>query len=413
MSRIRGITAGHTAGQKPGRPFDGRQRLTVRGPRFRVLQVVLRRAVTGFRPRTMGRHGIMKSSTRFLAAALAVATIGLTSAGHAQTRDSFRLAWSIYVGWMPWGYAADIGIVDRWAEKYGISIEVVQINDYIESINQYTAGAFDGVVATNMDTLTIPSAGGVDTTALIVGDFSNGNDGIVLKDAETLAEIAGRSVNLVELSVSHYLLARGLASVGLAERDLTVVNTSDADIVAAFASPDTTAVVTWNPQLSEVTAFPGATKVFDSADIPGEIIDLTVVNTETLADNPAFGKALVGAWYETMAVMAANDAAGVAARAAMGAAAGTDQTGYEAQLATTRMFYKPADAVAFTESEDLVTTMDEVRKFSFDKGLLGVGADSPDVVGIQFPDGSVLGNEGNVTFRFTAEFMQMAADGAL
>ncbi|GAB4234134.1 MAG: hypothetical protein Tsb0032_39740 [Kiloniellaceae bacterium] len=57
----------------------------------------------------------------------------------------------------------------------------MQINDYIESINQYTAGAFDGVSATNMDTLSIPAGGGVDTTALIVGDFSNGNDAVILK----------------------------------------------------------------------------------------------------------------------------------------------------------------------------------------------------------------------------------------
>ena len=52
--------------------------------------------------------------------------------------------------------AADQGIVKKWADKYGISIEVVQINDYVESINQYTAGAFDGCVMTNMDALTIP-----------------------------------------------------------------------------------------------------------------------------------------------------------------------------------------------------------------------------------------------------------------
>ena len=43
-----------------------------------------------------------------------------------------------------------------------------------------------------MDALTIPAAGGVDTTALIVGDFSNGNDGIVLKDGKTLADIKGQ-----------------------------------------------------------------------------------------------------------------------------------------------------------------------------------------------------------------------------
>ena len=61
---------------------------------------------------------------------------------------------------------------------------------------------------------------------------------MVLKGAgKKLADIKGQSVNLVELSVSHYLLARGLESVGLAERDIKVVNTSDADIVGAFATP--------------------------------------------------------------------------------------------------------------------------------------------------------------------------------
>ena len=61
---------------------------------------------------------------------------------------------------MPWGYAADTGIVDKWAEKYGITIEVVQINDYIQSITQYTNGAFDGCTMTNMDALTNSRSGG-------------------------------------------------------------------------------------------------------------------------------------------------------------------------------------------------------------------------------------------------------------
>mgnify|MGYP003543009914 CR=1 FL=1 len=38
-------------------------------------------------------------------------------------------------------------------------------------------------------------------------------------------------------------------------------------------------MVTWNPLLSEVAAFPGASKLFDSSQIPGEIIDMMVVNS--------------------------------------------------------------------------------------------------------------------------------------
>ncbi len=67
----------------------------------------------------------------------------------------------------------------------------------------------------------------------------------------------GPEDNMVELSVSHYLLARGLSTVKLEEKDIKAVNTSDADIVAAAKSPETTAVVTWNPQLLEVQDKPG------------------------------------------------------------------------------------------------------------------------------------------------------------
>ncbi len=334
-------------------------------------------------------------------------------ASFAAEKTKFRIAWSIYVGWMPYGYGAEQGIFKKWGDKYGIEIEVVQINDYIESINQYTAGAFDACSMTNMDALTIPAAGGVDSTALIVGDFSNGNDALVLKDTDKISDMVGMNVNLVELSVSHYLLARALESADLAERDLKVVNTSDADIVAAFNSPDVTAAVFWNPQLAEALKVPGATKVFDSADIAGEIIDMLVVNTETLAANPDLGKALVGAWYEIMAMMAGEDDAGAAAREAMGMAAGTDLAGYEAQLATTKMFYEAADAVSFTNSPDLLETMDNVRKFSFDHGLLGDNAPDVDVIGIEFAGGEVLGDNANIKLRFNPEYMQMAADGSL
>ncbi len=349
--------------------------------------------------------------TARLSMLLLACMLGAASAQAADAKTSFRIAWSIYVGWMPWGYAADQGIVKKWADKYGLEIEVVQINDYIESINQYTAGGFDGCVMTNMDALTIPAVGGVDSTALIIGDFSNGNDGIVSKTAKDVAGLKGASVNLVELSVSHYLLARALEGAGMAERDLTVVNTSDADLVAVFTStPDVEHVVTWNPLLAEVLVQPGATKLFDSSQIPGEIIDMMVVNSETLAANPDLGKALTGAWYETMALMTGDAPAAIEARTAMAKASGTDLAGFDAQLASTRLFDRPADEVAFTLSPDLATTMDHVRKFSADHGLLQGGVDQ---VGIELPGGQRLGDPGNLKLRFTEAYMKLAADGAL
>jgi NitT/TauT family transport system substrate-binding protein len=344
---------------------------------------------------------------------LAGAAIVCAPGASAEQKQTFSIAWTIYAGWMPWKYADESGIMKKWADKYGIDVRIVQVNDYVESINQYTAGQFDGVVATSMDTLSIPSASGVDTTALITGDYSNGNDGIVSKDADSIAGFKGGKVHLVELSVSHYLLARALASVGLSERDVSIVNTSDADIVAAYGTPEVRHAVTWNPLLDQVAATPGTRKLYDSSSIPGHIKDLTVVNTATLADNPAFGKALVGAWFEMMATLESPGPEGQKMRAMLGEASGTDRAGYESQLARLKMFWKPADAVAFVKSAQAREAMDSVRRFSFEHGLLGEGASDADFVGIGFPDGKLLGSAGNIRLRFDTTYMQMAADGKL
>jgi NitT/TauT family transport system substrate-binding protein len=340
--------------------------------------------------------------------AAALAGLALAPAQAAEKKD-FKVAWSIYVGWMPWGYATDSGIVKKWADKYGITIEVKQFNDYVESINQYTAGSFDAVTLTNMDALSIPAAGGVDTTAVIVGDYSNGNDAIILKGKDKLADIKGQTVNLVEFSVSHYLLARALETVKLTEKDVKVVNTSDADMAAAYKTPEVTSVVTWKPIVSTILESPDAKLVFDSSSTPGEIIDMMVVNTEVLKANPKFGKALAGIWYETMGELASKKEA----KEHMAKASGTDVPGFDSQLATTKLFATPKEALAFTDGADIKAKNELVAKFLFDKTLLGKDAKSAGAIGIEFPDKSVYGDKGNVKLRYDTTFMKEAEAGKL
>ena len=272
---------------------------------------------------------------------------------------------------MPWGYAADTGIVKKWADKYGITIEVKQFNDYVESINQYTAGAFDAVTLTNMDALSIPAAGGVDTTAVIVGDFSNGNDAVILKDKDKLADIKGQNVNLVEFSVSHYLLARALESIKLARegrqgrQHLRRRHGGRLQDARRHRRRDL------EPDGLDHPRIPDAKKVFDSSQIPGEIIDLMVANTEVLKDNPKFGKALAGIWYDTMATMkSGNDVEGVRWRRPPA------PTSRASKRSSPRPSCSPTpkDAVAFTTGGDLKTTTERVSKFLFDKALLGKDA---------------------------------------
>lgn len=338
------------------------------------------------------------------------ALAALTFAAPAVAQQKFRVAWSHYTGWEPWGYAQANGIIKKWAQKNGIDVEVVLINDYVESINLYTGGKFDACAMTNMDALTIPAVGGIDTTALIVGSFSNGNDGIVIKGGNGIKDLKGRSVKLVEFSVSHYLLARALTMNGMTEKDVRTVNTSDADIAAVFASDPKGAAVTWNPPLQQARNAKGAKMIFDSSQIPGEIIDLMVVKS---AAPESLRKTLAGAWYETLRIMNGRDKPAADAMEAMAKGAGGTLAEFKAQLATTALFYNPAEAAKFATGADLKKTMEQVRTFTFSKGLFGKGAKTKDFVGMEFPDKSVLGDAKNVKLRFDAGVMQLAADGKL
>ena len=123
--------------------------------------------------------------------------------------------------------------------------------------------------------------------------------------------------------------------------DVKTVNTSDADIVGAFTSPDVNAAVAWNPQLSVMKKLAGTKEVFSSAQIPGEIMDLMVVDSATIKANPNLGKALAGIWYETVALMKRQDAKGKEARAAMAKLSGATPADFDSQLTTTYLYSIP------------------------------------------------------------------------
>ncbi|MEN9614054.1 MAG: hypothetical protein RLZZ347_361 [Candidatus Parcubacteria bacterium] len=323
----------------------------------------------------------------------------------------YKVVWSHYTGWEPWAYAESSGILAEQAKKFGVSIKLELINDYGESINRYTSDkSVVAVTITEMDALVGPCVGGVDSTVLIMGDYSNGNDAIVLKNGTKVADLAGREVMLVENSVSHYVLYRALGMANMPITKVKTKNVSDSDIAALFtAATGNAATVTWNPPLMTVRQTKGATKVFDSSQIPGEVMDVLLVRTDA---PEGVKRALTATWYAVMKIMNGQGDKSSQALASMAKSAGGTDSEFGAQLKTTYMFYDPAKAVEFMKDPKLKTTLDYVRGFCYDRGLYN-GAGSKDYVGIQFPDGSVLGSTRNVKLRFEPKYMVEAAAGKL
>ncbi|QKE62576.1 ABC transporter substrate-binding protein [Aquipseudomonas campi] len=343
-----------------------------------------------------------------------LALLLLQPLGASAETPKFKVCWSIYAGWMLWGQMAEQGIIDKWAKQYGIQIEVEQVPDYVASIEQYTKGDYAACAMTNMDALTIPAAAGVDSTALIVGDFSAGADGILVRGGNRdIKDLKGKTILLVENSVSHYLLGRALEWAHLQESDVIIENVSDKDLAQVWRSGKGDAVVTWNPILSDLRQDGDTTQVFSSHHIPGEILDLLVINSATLTEHPELGKALTGAWYEGMRLMGMPTAEGKAARTQMANAADTTLEDFDLQLKTIRSFYSPRSAHAFASSEKMPLMMERVAQFADAHHLLGNQGNGLDLLGISFSGNRVLGNPAQIKLRFDPSYMQQAAEAKL
>ena len=44
---------------------------------------------------------------------LLVLALSVLLCGNALARDNFKICWSIYVGWMPWAYGGEQGMVKK------------------------------------------------------------------------------------------------------------------------------------------------------------------------------------------------------------------------------------------------------------------------------------------------------------
>src|SRR5438477_2846421 len=191
------------------------------------------------------------------------ALLFLAASAFAQ-KPSFTVGWSVYAGWTPYHYMNKSGILRKWADKYGITI-VVKRFDYAPSLDAFVGKNIDACTMTNMEALDMPAASGVPTTAILIGDYSNGNDALLVRNGLQMKYLVGKKMLLVEKTVSEYLFDRALTLNSLRDQisKVRMINTSDSDIQSAFISDSSVAaVVTWKPMVSQITQQKGINSLF-------------------------------------------------------------------------------------------------------------------------------------------------------
>ncbi|MCC5789942.1 MAG: ABC transporter substrate-binding protein [Opitutales bacterium] len=217
--------------------------------------------------------------------------------------EPLRIAYSDWPGWVAW----EIGIQKGWFAEEGVDVEFLWF-DYVASMDAYAAGQVDAVTVTNGDML-VTGATGKPSVAILINDISNGNDMIVARPGiETIADLEGKTIGVEEGFVCHLLLLKGLESVGLSADDVTIINTPTEETPQVLASGAVDAIGAWQPNSGQaLRSVADSTPVYTSADVPGLIYDLLVVDPATLEDRRDDWMAVVRVWYRIVDYLMDDD----------------------------------------------------------------------------------------------------------
>lgn len=223
---------------------------------------------------------------------LAGLLIGLSAGLHAG--EPLKIAYSDWPGWTAWQVAIDKG----WFKEAGVDVDFEWF-EYVPSMEAFAAGKVDAVSMTNGDAL-VTGATGAPSKAIIINDYSNGNDMIVAKPGiESVKDLKGKKIGVEVGFVDHLLLIKALEANGMTEEDVTLVNVPTHETPKAFASGDVDAIAAWQPNSGQaLKAVPGSKAIFTSADVPGLIYDVLAVNPASLSAREEDWKKVAKVWYQ-------------------------------------------------------------------------------------------------------------------
>jgi NitT/TauT family transport system substrate-binding protein len=132
-------------------------------------------------------------------------------------KPTFTAGWSIYVGWTPYHYMAQSGILRKWAIST-TSRSRSSVSTTRRRSTRSSRKNIDACTMTNMEALDMPAASGVPTTSIIIGDYSNGNDALLARGGLQMKDLTGKKLLLVEKTVSEYLFDRAMTINGMRDK---------------------------------------------------------------------------------------------------------------------------------------------------------------------------------------------------
>jgi NitT/TauT family transport system substrate-binding protein len=204
-----------------------------------------------------------------------------------------RIGTNVWIGSEPLYLARELGHLDAAV------VRLVEYPSASEVLRAYRNQAIDGMVI-SLDELFVLAADGLQPRAILAVDVSHGADMVVGRTGmKTMKDLKGKRVAVESGALGAFVLSRALALNGMQASEVNIVHLESNEHPRAFEQGKVDGAVTFDPFRTQLLRA-GATPLFDSTQIPGEIVDVVAVRSAVLDKQPLAMRTLLAGWFKAL-----------------------------------------------------------------------------------------------------------------
>lgn len=244
-----------------------------------------------------------------------------------------------------------------YLETEGLKVKLVQLSSLSDVKRAYITGRVDGMTSTIVEAVQAQFLG-EPLEVVLIPDYSNGGDVIIAgTSVADITALKGKTVGCEVSSLGIFMLQRALQTAGMSIHDVNVVNVEQLQGEQSMLDGSIDAFVTYPPASVELSKHRQFHKIFSSAEIPTEVIDVVAVNKKALAANPNLVKLLHQAWNRVLVDVEENPEA---AYAIMAEREGISVDDFKATLSELKIIDGSEQLQLFADTKKLQTAAGNV-----------------------------------------------------
>ncbi len=216
-----------------------------------------------------------------------------------QSSSPLRIATNLWPGYETLYLAEDLGYYDNQP------IKLIDYPSGTEEVKAYRNGEIEGA-GLSIDQALLIASTQENVKIITIMDASHGAD-VILGQPEIsdIKALKGKRVGLEPTALGSFFIARALEKNGMSVKDIEIISLEPLEHERAYKQRQVDAVVTFGPAVPKILEA-GGKVLFDSSQIPGEILDVIVVNTEVMANFPQTLQALVNGRFRALKYLEEN-----------------------------------------------------------------------------------------------------------